>query len=57
MLAPQAKIRWLAWRKLSGRPQDLRYVFESVLAMIAEHFRALRSRGEEQAHPFHADSD
>jgi hypothetical protein len=39
---------------LSRRPQDLRYVFESVLGMIAEWFRA-SCLGEENT-PFHAGS-
>jgi glycosyltransferase involved in cell wall biosynthesis len=44
----QTRIRWLAWRKLSGRPRDLRYVVESVLAMIGEGFAALLSRDKRE---------
>ncbi len=49
----QTKIRWMAWRKLSGRPRDLRYVIQSGLAMIGEWYRGQRSRGEEYT-PFEA---
>jgi glycosyltransferase involved in cell wall biosynthesis len=52
----QAKIRWRAWRRLSGRPQDLRYVVESSLSTIGEWAGGWRSREQDRARPFHPDS-
>ncbi|MEE2672614.1 MAG: glycosyltransferase family A protein [Myxococcota bacterium] len=51
----QAKIRWMAWWKLSKHPRDLRYVILSVVAMIGEWFRSHRPRVEGPT-PFRAGS-
>ena len=43
----QIKLRWKAWWTLSRRPQDLRYVIETVFALVGAWFR--RARGRKQA--------